>query len=346
MTSESKATLSPEQEIMHAHTHEHADGTIHSHYHRHAGGNVAHNHETESRCHDDCSLVELDTAQESHAHGEVPFHNHDQTAKTTALLVAENLAYAYPHTKRNVFSDISLEARAGSMLAILGNNGAGKSTLLDLLAGISSPKAGRVAVCGEDVSTLGRRQIAQRIAYVAQQQTVPHLSVYDEVLLGRKPHISWSITQADRDIVASAISDLGLEDFAKRYCDELSGGERQKVFIARALAQEPQVMFLDEPTSALDPKNQLEVLRVLRDITRRNNIASVLVIHDINLALRFCDRFVLVRDGEVVASGGHDAVTDETLTLTYDTPFAITEVKGVRMAVPVDELKGEFSHAE
>lgn len=169
---------------------------------------------------------------------------------------------------------------------------------------------------------------------MAQQQTVPHLSVYDEVLLGRKPHISWSVTERDRQIVAESIAQLGLAGFARRYCDELSGGERQKVFIARALAQEPEVLILDEPTSALDPKNQLEVLRIVRDVTHRNNLATVLVLHDINLALRFCDRFMLVRDGAVVAQGGHETVTDETLSATYDAPFRIVDIDGVRIAVP------------
>ena len=171
---------------------------------------------------------------------------------------------------------------------------------------------------------------------MAQQQRIPHLSVYDQVLLGRRPHVGWTLSDRDRAAVAETIDRLGLEPFSARFLDELSGGERQKVYIARALAQEPEVLLLDEPTSALDPKNQLEVLDIVRSITRQGALATVLVIHDINLALRFCDRFLLVRDGAVVAWGGRDVVTSETLSATYDVSFRIEAVAGVPVAVPVD----------
>lgn len=251
------------------------------------------------------------------------------------VLSAEAVAYAYPAAEEPVFRGIDVQATAGSMLAILGNNGAGKSTLLNVLAGIVRPSEGSVRVDGRDVASLSRRDVARRIALVAQQQRIPHLSVCDQVLLGRKPHVSWSLSDRDRRVVSTMIERLGLERFAARYLDELSGGERQKVFIARALAQEPKVLLLDEPTSALDPKNQLEVLRIVRDVTVSEGIASVLVIHDINLALRFCDRFLLVRDGCVVAYGGREAMTDEALSATYDVGFKVDAVGDVPVAVPL-----------
>lgn len=251
------------------------------------------------------------------------------------VLSAEAVAYAYHAAEEPVFRGIDVQATAGSMLAILGNNGAGKSTLLNVLAGIVRPSEGSVRVDGRDVASLSRRDVARRIALVAQQQRIPHLSVCDQVLLGRKPHVSWSLSDRDRRVVSTMIERLGLERFAARYLDELSGGERQKVFIARALAQEPKVLLLDEPTSALDPKNQLEVLRIVRDVTVSEGIASVLVIHDINLALRFCDRFLLVRDGCVVAYGGREAMTDEALSATYDVGFKVDAVGDVPVAVPL-----------
>lgn len=291
--------MSAEDVYLHAHTHQHADGTVHSHYHSHRGGEAPHEHDVP------LGSVAFDPSREEHGGTcGVPAHVHCGVRLARVPLEGKSITYSYPHTDKPVFSSMDVAAPAGEMLAILGNNGAGKSTLLDLLAGMTRPNEGLVEVGGVDIGTLNRRQVAQRIAYVAQQQTVPHLSVYDEVLLGRKPHISWNVTERDRQIVAESIAQLGLAGFARRYCDELSGGERQKVFIARALAQEPEVLILDEPTSALDPKNQLEVLRIVRDVTHRNNLATVLVLHDINLALRFCDRFMLVRDGAVVAQGG------------------------------------------
>ncbi|MEA5020912.1 MAG: ABC transporter ATP-binding protein [Gordonibacter sp.] len=250
-------------------------------------------------------------------------------------LRARGVAFTYPQTNTSVFESIDLEIETGRVLAILGNNGAGKSTLLNLLAGITHPAAGSVEVGGRSLLMLSRREIAQHVAYVAQQQRIPHLSVYDQVLMGRRPHVSWTLSDHDRSVVAETIDRLGLEAFSTRFLDELSGGERQKVYIARALAQEPEILLLDEPTSALDPKNQIEVLETVRSITRAGSLATVLVIHDINLALRFCDRFLLMRDGQVISQGGCEAVTNKTLSAAYDIPFCIDEVAGVPVAVPL-----------
>lgn len=250
------------------------------------------------------------------------------------VLEARTVAFAFPHVVKPVFEGLSFEAHAGTMTAILGNNGAGKSTLLNLLASITTPSTGEVYVSGKSLRSMNKRETAQHIAYVTQQQRIPHLSVYDEVLLGRKPHVSWNISEHDRAVVAAALKQLELEPFVDRYCDELSGGERQKVYIARAIAQQTEALLLDEPTSALDPKNQMEVLQVVRDITTQASLATVMVIHDVNLALRFCDRFVLIRNGTIVAQGGIEAVTDEALSETYDMPMRIAEIGNVKLAIP------------
>lgn len=250
------------------------------------------------------------------------------------VLEARTVAFAFPHAEKPVFKGLSFEAHAGTMTAILGNNGAGKSTLLNLLASITTPSEGEVCVSGKCLRSMNKRETAQHIAYVTQQQRIPHLSAYDEVLLGRKPHVSWNISEHDRAMVAAALKQLELEPFANRYCDELSGGERQKVYIARAIAQQTEALLLDEPTSALDPKNQMEVLQVVRDITTQTSLATVMVIHDVNLALRFCDRFVLMRNGAIVAQGGIEAVTDEVLSETYDMPMRIAEIDNVKVALP------------
>lgn len=335
--------LSDELFEIHSHMHRHADGTIHNHYHRHAGGKAPHIHTEEPP---KAGIVPIEDdppaigTMHEHASHVIPLHDHTVQPCDRAVLRAEGVSYAYPRTTEAVFSGIDIEAKSGSVLAILGNNGAGKSTLLNVLAGITKPDSGTVRIGKRTLASLSRRETAQHIAYVAQQQRIPHLSVYDQVLLGRRPHITWSLTDYDRTVVAKTIERLGLERFSSRYLDELSGGERQKVYIARALAQEPETLLLDEPTSALDPKNQMEVLRIIRDVTQAESIATILVIHDINLALRFCDRFLLVRDGDVVAYGDRSAVTGASLSATYDIDFAIEKVGGVPVAVPADDPIG------
>ena len=344
---------------VHAHLHAHADGTVHNHYHSHPGGGLPHEHGPH-RGHSHDFLD--DTAFGGHAHGgpiddvaglagvgegeaafethkveggQAPLHRHCVPASGHVVLEAQDLAYSYGRADGKVFEGLSLQAHAGSVLAVLGNNGAGKSTLLHLLAGLRKPSAGSVRVGECDLGSLGRKEIAKHIAFVAQQQRVPHLGVYDQVLLGRKPHMGWSLTEYDRMVVSRTIAQLDLEPFSHRYIDELSGGERQKVHIARALAQEPEVLLLDEPTSALDPKNQMEVLRVVRAVTQEESIAAIMVIHDINLALRFCDCFLLIRNGKVVAQGDRSVVTGESLTATYDMPFKVIEAEGIPLALPL-----------
>lgn len=336
----------------HAHTDEHAhgdhdapaEGHVPVGYHVHSDGAVHKDHQVIS--------VDTDHAHEPHAdyqnaiddvrnnthevheedHG-LPEHTHRHAHSHRVALVAHNLAFSFPRADKPVFENISFEAHAGAITAILGNNGAGKSTLLNLLGNLSSPSKGMVEVGGKPLAKMSRREIARHVAYVTQQQRMPHLTVYDEVLLGRKPHISWSITENDRAVVAAAIESLGIEPFVHRYCDELSGGERQKVYIARALAQETEVLLLDEPTSALDPKNQMEVLNVVRSITQETSLATIMVIHDVNLALRFSDYFLLMRNGEIVSWGGRNTVTSETLSRAYDMPMRIVEIDGLPVAL-------------
>ncbi|MDR2109331.1 MAG: ABC transporter ATP-binding protein [Coriobacteriales bacterium] len=319
-----------EEDAPHSHLHEHADGTLHNHYHSHPQGLAPHHHgASDVRQHPPHLVADpprhaADLAQHAHAH----------QPTSRVILQTEQATYRYARATRPAFERVDFAAQTGCLHAILGNNGAGKSTLLALLGGLMRPTEGSVRIEGRPLHEMGHREVAQHIAAVTQQQHIPHLSVYDEVLLGRRPHIAWSVSDYDREVVVRVIERLRLAEFADRYVDQLSGGERQKVFIARALAQEPEVLLLDEPTSALDPKNQIEVLQAVREVTRSSSLATILVLHDINLALRFCDRFLLLRDGQVVASGGLEAVTNKTLEATYDHPLQIHHVAGNAVVVP------------
>lgn len=193
-----------------------------------------------------------------------------------------------------VLKDVNFHLNSGQCMALLGNNGAGKSTLLKSLNRILVPQGGTIRLGGTDVASLTRRQIAQQIAYVAQRCEPLHLTVYDTILLGRRPWIFFKPEKNDFRVVQEVLCSLELQDMAHRYLDELSGGEQQKVMLARALAQQPKVLLLDEPTSNLDLKNQCEILDLVREMVSQEKLCVVLVLHDLNQALRCCDRFLLL----------------------------------------------------
>lgn len=248
------------------------------------------------------------------------------------MIDVKELAFSYPGCE-GTLHDISFDLGGGHCLALLGNNGAGKSTLIKCLNRILDPKKGVVTVQGKNVQTMKRGEIAQTIAYVAQQSEGEQLTVFDSVLLGRKPYIKMSPTEEDLAITEKAMERMELTSFALRYTDELSGGELQKVVLARALAQQPDVLLLDEPTSNLDLHNQHEVLRVVSQIAQNDGIGVIVIIHDLNLALRYCDRFLLIRDGLVYAYGDAAVITPEAIEAVYQVKARILDVLGRKMVV-------------
>ncbi|MBN2085894.1 MAG: ABC transporter ATP-binding protein [Anaerolineales bacterium] len=231
--------------------------------------------------------------------------------------------------------DASFSVNQGELLAVLGTNGTGKTTLLKCINRILQPAAGSVLIGGESVDALGRNALAQKIGYVEQQRSGSRATVFNAVLLGRKPYIRWDITRHDAAVADGALEALGMSGHAFRFLDELSGGELQKVNIARALAQEPEVLLMDEPTSNLDLKNQLEVLKLIRQITRDRGIAAVMAMHDLNLALRFADRFLFLKGRKIHAAGGPDVVTPEIIESVYSVPVTIVSHSGNRIIYPL-----------
>lgn len=248
------------------------------------------------------------------------------------MIHIQNIAFAYPGTEE-ILKQISFDLEGGHCLALLGNNGAGKSTLLKCLNRIHEPKSGVIEVDGRNIRTMKRGKIAQSMAYVAQQSEGGQLTVFDAVLLGRKPYIKMSPTDADLAITEAAIARMELQSFALRYTDELSGGELQKVVLARALAQEPDVLLLDEPTSNLDLHNQHEVMKVVSQIAQDDGITVIVIIHDLNLALRYCDRFLLMRDGLVYRYGDASVITSEVLSNVYHVDAQVLELSGRKIVV-------------
>jgi len=249
------------------------------------------------------------------------------------ILNVQNLQFHYPH--HPVLKEASFSVEKGELLAVLGTNGTGKTTLLKCINRVLTPRAGTVFLGGEPVAHLSRNALARRMGYVEQQRSGSRATVFNAVLLGRKPYIQWDITQNDMEIAARALETLGMSDYALRFLDELSGGELQKVVIARALAQQPEVLLMDEPTSSLDLKNQLEVLRLVRNIARERGIAAVVAIHDLNLALRFADRFILLKDGVIFAAGGAEIMNPENIQTVYGVPVTLARHNGHQVVIPL-----------
>jgi len=249
------------------------------------------------------------------------------------ILQVQGIKFHYPG--HPVLDEASFAVEKGELLAVLGTNGTGKTTLLKCINRILQPKAGAVWIRGEPVAALSRNALAQRIGYVEQQRSGSRATVFNTVLLGRKPYIRWDITQKDMAIAGQSLDTLGLSGYALRFLDELSGGELQKVIIARALAQEPELLLMDEPTSSLDLKNQLDVLDLIRRITRERGIAAVVAMHDLNLALRYADRFLLLKDKTIYAAGGPEVMTPETIEAVYAVPVTIALHGAHQVVIPL-----------
>lgn len=251
------------------------------------------------------------------------------------MLTVEHLKFSYRRGPE-ILRDVSFTLESGQFLAILGNNGAGKSTMLKCFNQILPPMEGSVTLDGEDLLAMPQREVAKRVAFVAQQVPETEMTVHDVVMLGRRPFMTWGFTEEDHRIVHEAMDRLGVSEMRGRFLSELSGGERQKVVLARALAQQPKILLLDEPTSALDLKNQYQVLRTVRDICRASGIMATLVIHDLDLAMRFCDRLLLLKDGVVYKSGGREVLDRRAIKEVYGVDAEVVEVRGQRMVL-VDE---------
>ena len=243
------------------------------------------------------------------------------------MLNVENLSFHYRNGPE-ILRQVSFSLEDGQFLAILGNNGAGKSTMLKCFNQILRVEGGHVWMDGEDLLTMTHREVAQRVAFVSQNIPSTQMTVHDVVMLGRRPYMRWGFTEEDHRIVHEAMDRLHLSDMRGRFLNELSGGERQKVMLARALAQQPKVLLLDEPTSSLDIQNQYQVLDNVRDICRTSTITAVMVIHDLNLALRFCDRFLLLKDGQVYRSGDSSILDRQALREVYGVNAHVATVEG------------------
>ncbi|WP_342305918.1 ABC transporter ATP-binding protein [Methanolobus sp. ZRKC5] len=241
----------------------------------------------------------------------------------------------FQYKSKEVLKDIKFQLKRNEILSILGPNGVGKTTLLKCMNAILKPKRGTVLIEDEDILKLEQIEIARRLGYVPQRCEPARLTAFDAILLGRMPHMKWNISPEDVMIVEDTIKKLHLDDMALRYIDELSGGELQKVGIARAIAQNPKLLLLDEPTSSLDLKNQLEILDTVRDVVKKENVSAIMTMHDLNLAFRYSDKFLFLKNGSIFAAGSMGDITPEIIKEVYGVPVTIQNYQNVSVVIPV-----------
>ncbi|MBF0241635.1 MAG: ABC transporter ATP-binding protein [Desulfamplus sp.] len=248
------------------------------------------------------------------------------------MFSVEGIEFSY--NSHHVVNNVGFKLDKGLILGILGVNGAGKSTLLKCLNRVLVPHKGSVMLNNEEILTMKGAEIAKRMAYMPQRYFEESLTVFDAVLLGRKPHIKWAASDNDFKIVEKVLKTMNLDSFALRAVNSLSGGEMQKVIIARALAQESQVLLLDEPTSNLDLRNQFEVMSIVRKIVKEHKLSAVVSIHDLNLAFRFADLFLMMKHHKVYNFVHKNEVTPEMIQDVYGIEVLLADVEGSMVVVP------------
>jgi iron complex transport system ATP-binding protein len=253
------------------------------------------------------------------------------------ILQVNNLGFGYPNSP--VLKDISFFASKGDFMAIVGTNGVGKSTLLKNLTRILKNQSGDIQIQDKNICQFSNRILAQNIGYVPQSGQFAYVTVFDAVLLGRRPYINWEATQHDLDIVQQILEELEITEFALRPVTCLSGGEAQKVAVARLLAQEPQILLFDEPTSNLDLKNQLEVMKLIKNIVEEKQVTAIVTMHDLNLAIRFANKFLMMKDGKIYAMGGLDIITTENIQAVYGISSDILYHGDIPIIVPLDTMQ-------
>ena len=244
------------------------------------------------------------------------------------MLKVENLSFRYSRHGHAVLNGAELTLEQGQIGIVLGKNGSGKTTLFKNILGIEHPEAGSITFDGENLSKMPRRERAKCIAYVPQHIHFGDLSVLDSVLMGRVAYFGLGAGREDYLAVEKILQDMHLAEFASRSAEELSGGEKQKVAIARAMAQEPKLMIFDEPTGNLDIANEQLIIKEAKRLAKEKNIGILSSLHDLNQALNFGDKFFFMKNGHVKYAGGREMFTPEVIKDIFDPDIRMAEVDG------------------
>ena len=247
------------------------------------------------------------------------------------MLKIRDLHFRYSRNGPPVLNGAFLELRQGEIGILLGKNGDGKTTLFKNILGIEKPASGSIQFEGEDLLRMSHRERAKRIAYVPQEIHFGALTVFDSILMGRVAYFGLKASSKDYIAVEKIIEDMGLASFAHRNVDELSGGERQKIAIARAMAQEPKLMVFDEPTGNLDIANEQLIIKEAKQLAKQKNIAILSSLHDLNQALYFGDKFFFLKDGVVKYAGGKEIITEEVIRDIFDIAAKIIQINGQKI---------------
>ncbi len=233
-------------------------------------------------------------------------------------LILKDLEFGY--SSQLILKKISMELQPSEMLGVIGPNGSGKSTLIQCIDGLLKPKNGSILLDGTDIKGISRKEMAKIVGYVPQTSSRSFFpsTVLDTVLMGRRPHLGWRSSGTDVMKAIKVLRLMGIENLAMNDINQLSGGQQQKVLIARALAQEPSVLLLDEPTSNLDIKHQLEVLEIIQEMVVERGISAIMAVHDLNLASKYTDRIIMMKEGRIVDQGTpSDVLTQENIRSVY-----------------------------
>jgi iron complex transport system ATP-binding protein len=244
----------------------------------------------------------------------------------------EGLTFGYGD--RTIVKDVSFDGADGRIISVLGPNGVGKTTLLKCLCRILQPGAGTVTVDGEDVLSMPKMGVARMIGYVPQHPSVTRTTVFDSVLIGRRPHMGWGLTKKDLTMTRDAVRAMGLSGLSMRHIDEISGGELQKAQIARAIVQDTRVLVLDEPTSSLDIVNQHRTMRLIKEAVKGRQVCTIMSMHDINLAACCSDELMFMKGGRVVARGPPSIVSRDVIKDVYGIDVDVMDHNGLPVVVP------------
>ena len=243
------------------------------------------------------------------------------------MLEIQNVSFSY-QKKQRVLSSVSLKLERGEIGVILGRNGSGKSTLIQCIDGILKPEEGNILLDGKNIQEMKRGERAQRIAYVSQDSEVPALSVYDFVLLGRLPYIQFSYSKEDHERTRRCLERLNLQDLAMKSMSSISGGEKQKAHIARALVSDAELILFDEPTNNLDIHNQIHLLEWIKELQEKDHKTILLIMHDLSLSLEIGTHFYLMKQGKLLYEGEKEIITEKTIEDTLEVHSHIHHVDG------------------